>query len=146
MLMCCSLWRAHIRAGSWQDLWTHGERSPRQSRFAGRTCDPVGDSLWSSLFLKDCTPREEPMLQKFVKNCSTWEGLVLEKFTENCPPWEGPQAGAGEECEQEGIAETMLDELTAAPIPHPPVLLQGGGRSEVKPEKKRGVGGRCFKI
>ncbi|GAB0185918.1 zinc finger and BTB domain-containing protein 5 [Grus japonensis] len=29
--------------GSWQDLWPHGERSPHWSRFAGRTCDPVGD-------------------------------------------------------------------------------------------------------
>jgi len=28
---------------------------PRQSRFAGRACDPVGDPGWSSLFLEDCT-------------------------------------------------------------------------------------------
>ncbi|GAB0182203.1 zinc finger and BTB domain-containing protein 5 [Grus japonensis] len=39
----CGLWEAHAGASSWQDLWTHGERSPRQGRFAGRTCDPVGD-------------------------------------------------------------------------------------------------------
>jgi len=32
------------------------ERSTRWSRFAGRACDPTGNSHWSSLFLKDCTP------------------------------------------------------------------------------------------
>jgi len=30
--------------------------SLRWSRFAGRTCDLLGDPHWSSLFLKDCTP------------------------------------------------------------------------------------------
>jgi len=35
-------------------LWR--ERSPCWRRFSGRTCDSVGDPLWSSLFLKDCTP------------------------------------------------------------------------------------------
>jgi len=47
-------WRACAGAGSWQDLWPHGERSPRWSRFAGRACDPVRDPCWSTLFLKDC--------------------------------------------------------------------------------------------
>ncbi|GAB0179376.1 zinc finger and BTB domain-containing protein 5 [Grus japonensis] len=46
----CGPWEAHAGASSWPDLWTRGERSPRQSRFAGRTCDPVGD----------------PMLEQFV--------------------------------------------------------------------------------
>ena len=62
-------WEAHTGASSWQDLWTRGERSPRQSRFAGRTCDPVGDPRWSSLLLKVCTPWERLMLEKFVKDC-----------------------------------------------------------------------------
>ena len=57
------------------------------------------DPLWSSLFLKDCTPWKGPMLEQFMKNCSPWEGLTLEKFVEDCLPWEGPHAGAGEECE-----------------------------------------------
>jgi len=83
-------WEAHTRAGSWQDLWTHGERIPCWSRFAGRTCDPVGDPHWSSLFLKDCTPWKRPTMEQFVKNCSLWEGLTLEKFVENCLWWEGP--------------------------------------------------------
>ena len=51
--------------------------------------------------------------------------------------------------EGQGAAETTCDELTAAPIPCPPVLLGGRmerNRSEVEPGKKGGVGGRCFKI
>jgi len=76
-------WGAHSGAGSCQDLRTHGERSSRQSRFAGWACDPLGDPHWSSLFLKDCTPWEGPTLGQFVKSCSPWEGLTLEKFMEN---------------------------------------------------------------
>jgi len=51
--------------------------------------------------------------------------------------------------EEEGAAEITWDELTATPIPHPPVLL-GGRRerngSEVEPGTKGGVGRRCLKI
>ena len=101
------------------------KRSPRWSRFAGRTCDPVGDPGWSSLFLKDCTPWKGPTLEQFVKNCSLWEGPMLEKFMEYCTPWQRPYAGAGKECEEEGAAETRCDELTATPIPRPSVLLRG---------------------
>ncbi|GAB0204664.1 zinc finger and BTB domain-containing protein 5 [Grus japonensis] len=57
-------WEAHAGAGSWQNLWPRGERSPHQSRFAGRTRDPMGDSCWSSLFLKDCTPWKGPTLEQ----------------------------------------------------------------------------------
>ncbi|GAB0193878.1 hypothetical protein GRJ2_001853100 [Grus japonensis] len=39
----CGPWEAHAGASSWQDLWTCEEGSPCQGRFAGRTCDPVGD-------------------------------------------------------------------------------------------------------
>ena len=80
------------------DAWR--KKSPRWSRFAGRTCDPMGDPHWSSLFLKDCTPCKGPTLEQFVKNCSPCEGLTLEKFTGVCLLWEGPHAGAGEECEE----------------------------------------------
>ncbi|CAN0004364.1 unnamed protein product, partial [Bubo scandiacus] len=93
-------WEARAGAGSWQDLWPHGEKIPHWSRFADRTCDPVGDPHWGSLCLKDCTPWEGPTLEQFVKNCSPWEGLTLEKFTEDCLLWERPHAGAGEECEE----------------------------------------------
>ncbi|KAK4810959.1 hypothetical protein QYF61_013367 [Mycteria americana] len=84
-------WRAHAGAGSWQDLW------------------PLQDPCWSSPFLKDCTPWKGPMLEQFVKNCSPWEGPTLENFVEDCLLWVGPHAGGGEECEEEGAAETTCD-------------------------------------
>jgi len=93
-------WGARAGAGSCQDLWTRGERSPHWSRFAGRACDHMGDPGWSSLFLKDCIPWEGPTQRQFMKNCSPWEGFALEKFVENCLPLEGPHTGAGEECEE----------------------------------------------
>jgi len=71
-----TLRRAHARAGSWQDQWTHGERSPCCSRFAGRACDPVGEPGWSSLFLKDCNLWNGPTLGQFT----------LGKVMENCLP------------------------------------------------------------
>jgi len=37
---------------------------------------------------------------------------------------ERPHTGAEEECEEEGVAETMCDELTAIPFPHPPVPVR----------------------
>lgn len=40
-------------AGSRQDLWYCGERGPCWSRFAGRTCDPMVEPCWGSLFLKE---------------------------------------------------------------------------------------------
>jgi len=84
-----------------------------------------------------------------MKSCSPCKGLFLEKFVENCVPRERPYTGAGEECEEEGVAERTRAELTASLVPCPPVLLGGGGKEfgrEVKPRKERGVGGRCFKI
>jgi len=60
-------WGVHAGAGSWKDLWTCGERSPRCSRFAGRACDSVGGGT----------------LEQFMKNCNSWEGLVLEQFMED---------------------------------------------------------------
>ncbi|KAK4816051.1 hypothetical protein QYF61_011059 [Mycteria americana] len=63
---------------------------------------------------------------------------------EDCLLWVGPHAGAGEECEEEGAAQTTHDELTATPIPCPLVPLVGEQvekiGSEVEAEKK---GGTC---
>jgi len=105
-----TLWGAHAEAGSCQDLWTHGERSPRRSRFAGRACDLPGGPTLEQSVPEDCTPWEGPMLGWFVEN-----GLLLVR----------PCAGAKEECEAEEVAETTCDELTTAPIPCPPALLGG---------------------
>ncbi|GAB0206305.1 zinc finger and BTB domain-containing protein 5 [Grus japonensis] len=57
-----------------------------RSRFAGRTCDLMGDPCWSSPFLKLSTSWKRPTLEQFVKNCSPWEGLTLEKFMKDCLP------------------------------------------------------------
>jgi len=124
------------------DLWR--ERTSHWSWFAGRTCDPMGDPHWSSLFLKEYSQWKGSTLEQFMKNCSLWEGLTLDKFMEDCLLWEGPHNGAEEECEEEGVVETMCDELTSNPVPHP---RWGVGRefgSNVEPKKKGGVGGSCF--
>ncbi|GAB0179066.1 zinc finger and BTB domain-containing protein 5 [Grus japonensis] len=124
----CGLWEAHAGASSWQDLWTHGERSSRQSRFAGRTCDPVGDPRWSSLLLKVCTPWKrlnvgavgeelQPVGRTHVGE--VWEGLSPMRDTS----LEQGQSVRSPPPEEEGAAETTCDELTTTPIP--PVLLGG---------------------
>jgi len=61
----------------------------------------------------------------FLKECTPWEGPTSEKFMKDCLLWEGPQTGTEEECEEEGTAETTYNELTATPIPRPPVPLRG---------------------
>jgi len=52
--------------------------------------------------------------------------------------------------EEEGAAETMCNEMTTAPIRHPPVLLRAGRRerngSEVEPGKKGGIWGKGFQL
>lgn len=53
-----------------------------------------------SVFLKDCTLREGPMLEQFVNNCSLWEAQILQKIVEDCLPWQGPHAEAREKCEE----------------------------------------------
>jgi len=120
----------------------HGERSSPWSRFVGRTCDPVGDPCWNSLFLRDCTPWKGPTLEQFVKNFSPWEGFTLDKFKEDCLPWEEPHTGAGEECEEEGAVEAICDELTATPISCPPAPLGGEEveeyRVKLSPERREG--------
>ena len=79
-----------------------------------------------------------------MKNCSLWEGLTLEKFKQSCLLWEGPYAGAGEECEEEGSAETTCDEMSTTTIFHHAVPLRGTEvekiGSEAEPRKKGGVG------
>ena len=87
----------------------------------------MGYPCWNSLYLKDSTPWKGHTLDQFVKKCSLWKGTMLEQFVKDCLPWEGPHAGAGEESEEEGEAETTCDELTTTPIPCPPAQLREGG-------------------
>ncbi|GAB0208242.1 zinc finger and BTB domain-containing protein 5 [Grus japonensis] len=82
----CGLWEAQAGASSWQDLWTCGERSPCQGRFAGRTCDPVGDPMLEQFAPEGLHPMGETTLEQFMKDCSPWERLTLEKFVKDCLP------------------------------------------------------------
>jgi len=55
---------------------------------------------------------------------------MMEQFMEDCLLRVGPHAGTEESVrspppEEEGAAEKKCDELIAAPLPHPPVLLWG---------------------
>jgi len=110
----------------WQDLWTHAERSPRWSRFAGRTCDPMGDLRWSSLFLRDC------ILWKGPRWSSSWRTVSNRRDSTS-------EQG---KCEEEGAAETVCDELIATPFP---ICLLGGQKVEksgvrLSPEIREGWG------
>jgi len=95
---------------------------------------PWGAPCWSRLLPGPVALwREEPMPEQFLKDCTPWEGPTLEKSVQNCLPREGPHAGAGAQGEEsspeeEGAADPMCDELTAAPIPRPPRRAGGGGR------------------
>jgi len=93
-----TLWGARAGAGSCQDLQTCGERSLWQSRFAGRACDPMGDSRWSSLFLKDCTQWKGPMLGQFVKSCSPWERTHIGKVCGELSPMTGTSCWSRGRC------------------------------------------------
>jgi len=113
----------------------------RWSRFAGRTCDPVGDPHWSSLFLKDCT---------------LWEGPMLERFMDDCLQWMRPHSPLLLQCEEEGAAETTCDELTTTPhSPSPCTAWEWGWKAcgsggveklgvKLSLGRKGGVGGKCF--
>lgn len=125
------------------------ERGPCWSGFSGRSCDPVGGSGQSRLFLKDCTPWQ-PTLGQLMKNCSPWEGLTLEKFMENCVPRQDPMLEQESTVrspfpEEEGAAETVCDELTASPlVSHWWEGERENQEKKVKPRKKGGVRRKCF--
>jgi len=98
-------------------------------------CDPVGSPRWSRFVGRTCDPVGDP---HWTVSHGRDPTLDQGQSVRSSPP------------EEEGVAETTCDELTAAPIPRPPVLL--GGRRERKSgvklslERRGGVGGRCFKI
>ncbi|GAB0178075.1 EH domain-containing protein 4 [Grus japonensis] len=90
----------------WSRLLTRPVDPWREEPTPEQVCwqDPMVEPRWSSLFLRDST---------------LWEGPMLDKFVENCLPWVGPHAEAGDKCDKEGVAKTMCDELAAISIPHP---------------------------
>lgn len=52
----------------------------------------------------------------------------------------GHHAGVGEECEEEGSAEKIYDEVDTSPFPSPLCHLCRRARSKVQPGKKRSGG------
>ncbi|RMC17964.1 hypothetical protein DUI87_04838 [Hirundo rustica rustica] len=64
------------------------------------------------------------MLKRFVKNCGLWKGLTLEWLKEDYLLCEEPDPWSGL-ASKERVAETIHDEESAAPIPCPPVELEG---------------------
>lgn len=66
--------------------------------------------------LKGLYPVERTHTGAVYKGLQPVEGTHIEQVMEDCLPWVGPHVGSGEECEEEGAAETMCDEMTS-PIP-----------------------------
>lgn len=52
-----------------------GQEPPKEQVF-WQELQPVGDSSWSSLLLKNCTPWKGPMLTQFLKELQPTEGTV----------------------------------------------------------------------
>lgn len=121
---------------------------------------PDGYPCWKSLVLKDCALLKEPTLQQFLKHCnhgkdSHWRSsksigfcgrdptLEQVKSVRTLPPEE-------EEKAEEGTAEKMCDEVTRVSVTHPHVPLCWKEvekiPSDVEPENKEELGGKCFKI
>lgn len=134
-------WEAHAAgAGSWQDMCTHGDKSPC---WAGLMAGPM--TPWRIYIGAVCCWRtvplgKGPMLEQFVKNCSPWEGLTLEKFVE----W--PHNGTGEGWGGRSSRENVW--WTDHNPPHSPSPCTAGHRkrtvSKIKPRKKADVGEKCF--
>lgn len=70
-------WKFCTGAGSWQNLWTYGERRPCWRMFAVRNCGAVGDPCWRILFLMDCSLRWGIRTGE-VSEEKPWEVLILE--------------------------------------------------------------------
>lgn len=92
----------------------HGELMPEQS--PGRNC-----GMWVTRAGVACPeglyPMKRTTLEQFSKKYNLWEGPTLEQFVKGCILWEGPYAGAAEECEKVGAAESKCCELTVTPFP-----------------------------
>lgn len=92
------------------------------------------------------------MLKQLMKNCSPWEEPTLEKLMENCLLWEILMLEHGKSVrslplEKKGAAETMCGELSSTPISCLPVLLWVGDReirSEVETRKEGGGQGNVL--
>ena len=115
-----TLWGAHAGAGSCQDLWTHGERSPRWSRFAGRACDTVWTHTGAACSWRTAPRGRDPCWG------SLWRAAALGRD----PSLEQGQSVRSPPTEEERAAETACDELTATPSLRP--LPLGGRRERIR--------------
>jgi len=93
-------------------------------------CDPVGSPRRSRILAGAMAPwREEPTPEHVCwQNLWPYGGPMLEQFMEDCLLWKGPTLEQGKSVrspppEEEGVAESSCDELTAGPVPRPPALL-----------------------
>lgn len=96
---------------------------------------PLGDPCWSSLFLKDCTPRYRRVLEKLLMSCNP-EGS---RGIKDHAPWEGPPLEQGKVARRKEQQRSSI--MPASPIHHPPVPLSTGGEgrrmeTEAEPGKK----------
>lgn len=128
--------------GSWLKL-RPVKRSTYWIRFVGRTCDPLEDPDWSSLFLKDYSSRKGSMLEQPTGRIYAGkvnEGLYLIGGT---PCW------TREECMEEGMAKMKSYEKLQTLFSILLCCSRGGGRrdwKEVEPGKRGWVQGKCFQI
>ncbi|GAB0204588.1 hypothetical protein GRJ2_002924400 [Grus japonensis] len=79
----CGPWEAHAGASSWPDRWTREEGSPCQGRFAGRTCDPVGDPTLEQFAPEGSTENK----QEELETCTYLQGYDLIGIMETW--WDG---------------------------------------------------------
>lgn len=134
---CWSTWTAQRR------LWLHEKSMLKQilevcgptkreshtrADFTGRTCTSGGTHTGT-----ECSRGTEAL----------WKEPTLVQLIKDCHPWVRPCAGAGEECGEEGVAQTTWNELTAIPIPHSPWGREI--RSKAEPRKKGEAGESYFK-
>ncbi|GAB0183450.1 AN1-type zinc finger protein 5-like [Grus japonensis] len=96
----CGPWEACAGASSWQDLWTHGERSPHQGRFAGRTCDPVGDPTLEQFAPEGLHPMEGTHAGAVCEELQPMGRTHIGEVHGGLSPMGGTHAGAGAECEE----------------------------------------------
>lgn len=90
---------------------------PTQEQFFWQELWPVGNTCWSSVFLKDCMLLNGPMLEQFLEELQPIETAVG-AVHEGLYSWEELHTGAREKCE-EGVAEKNCNELSVISIPHP---------------------------
>lgn len=109
MVMCVeALWPVEDSTPGWSTGRHCGPGRGDRSWFSSRICGPAGGPHSNSLFPKDCSPWEGPMLEQLLNNRSPWKGPMLEQLEKDCDLWEGSHAGEGKQHEKEGVVEKSV--------------------------------------